>query len=1474
MNPFAKPFIWRRLVTLTVAGVLTAVVILLILLWLGNGPLAPPAQAQAGTGVIRVAPTGADTPGCGSAASPCATVQYAVDQAQPGDEIPVAAGVYTDVQGRSAPPGYNGPPTIFQAVYLSKTVTVRGGYSADFGDWDPDTYPTTLDAQGQGRVMFIVGEISPTIEGLRLTGGDATGLIGSPDGWGNAAGGGGVHIYAATATISGCEIISNTANTDDWGGHGGGLYLYESAATLQGNTITNNVAGRDDGGHGGGIWLWSSPATLKDNIVQNNVASTADWGEGGGIHLSDSDATLQGNRIVNNTASTANIGIGGGLYLGGNATLVGNTVQGNTAGAAGRGHGGGLYLYYSDATLRGNTVQGNTTGTAQQGYGGGLCLKSSDATLQSNTVRGNTTGTAQEGYGGGLYLEESNTRLDNNIIADNQASTNGAGLYVTGSSSHLRHTTIARNTGGDGSGVYATRYDMKSSTVALTNTILTSHTVGIVVIGSNTAILESILWHSNGADISGVGITVNNAITGDPAFVGGGDYHLNADSAAVDAGVEAGLTTDIDGDIRPADFGYDLGADERIGPCLALKKQAWQPVLRVGDTLTYTILVTSIGSEDVPNVILDDPLPPSQQPLAIATDRGVCNLGVGWGGLVTCNLGDMAVGSTAQVTLTVGVTTTRPGPLPYSMRNTVQVQGDNAANEAFEDVLMQDCYVRINGHPPEYATVQAAVDAAREGDTLQVAGLCASVHQRAGLRQVVYLDKSLTLRGGYTTTNWTDPNPAANPTTLDARGQGRVAYITGEIDPTLEGLRLTGGDATGLGGTPYEWIQAGGGVYVYTATATIRDCVIYNNVANTTDYYSWGGGLYLRQSEAALLGNRVQGNTASVASSGSGGGVYLYESPATLENNTIINNIASTGDDKQEGGGGGLCLVHSDATLQGNTIINNIASTGYQSWGQGGGLSLGDSDALLQGNLVEGNIASTNWSGEGGGLYLWGSNATLEGNRIIGNNAGTVGWSYGGGLFLDRSNDTLSNNLIADNQISASGQGAGVYVEAFAPRLLHNTIARNHGGDGSGVYVTLFDNDMVIYRSNVALTNTILVSHTVGIAVTYHNSATLKATLWDNDTDWTGNGILITDGPNWWGDPDFLAPLAGDYHIGPNSMALDRGIAAGVETDIDGDPRPLGPGYDLGMDEAPTASPARPILLAPPDGTLTTTQALTLAWQAGSGSPPTGYNLALDGKTITTTGTSSATVLALGTHTWSVRAYNPIGYSDWAGPWTLMVTDRFPCEQVTGVALRRVTPGTIYAGDLVQFSADLTPDDFDAPYTYTVSVDGQTAVQPTSASADPLAFAHTFPYTGTYSVAVAVWNCGMTETITGTVQVNVYEPGTCIPVEGVELSLLTPAPLYAGDTAQFSADLASKDLTLPYTYTLYLDDMTLAYPQAGETDPLVFSHTFPHTGTYAVEIQIWNCGMTATEAVSDRLSLEIKPGYRIYLPLVLRGSRP
>ncbi len=434
------------------------------LLWLLGGG-APSAHADS---PHRVAPD------CTGIPAPChTTIQEAVDAASPGDVIQVATGVYTNVHGLLAPPGYPDPPAsgiITQVVYISKTVTIQGGYTTT--NWTtpyPITQPTTLDAQGQGRVILIAGDpstssgqaISPTIEGLHITGGDAVGL-GGGGGWGPGDVGGGVHIISATATISNNWVFSNTAY------RGGGLFLSSDSATLSNNTVISNIA---------------------------------DFG--GGLYLGESDATISGNTIISNTA-----GVGGGLVVYGNATLSGNIIMSNIADL-----GGGLILAYTAVTLT------------------------------------------------------------NNVVADNQASTAGSGLYIYGASPRLLHTTIARNgsagltagSGGDGSGVYITDagYDAYS-TVALTNTILVSHSVGISVTGGNTVTVNSVLWHGTPITVSQATtatVTVQNQHQGDPLFAADG-YHLLEGSAAIDKGVDAGVTTDIDGDSRPQGSAPDLGADE------------------------------------------------------------------------------------------------------------------------------------------------------------------------------------------------------------------------------------------------------------------------------------------------------------------------------------------------------------------------------------------------------------------------------------------------------------------------------------------------------------------------------------------------------------------------------------------------------------------------------------------------------------------------------------------------------------------------------------------------------------------------------------------------------------------------------------------------------------------------------------------------------------------------------------------------
>jgi len=346
-----------------------------------------------------------------------------------------------------------------------------------------------------------------------------------------------------------------------------------------------------------------------------------------------------------------------------------------------------------------------------------------------------------------------------------------------------------------------------------------------------------------------------------------------------------------------------------------------------------------------------------------------------------------------------------------------------------------------------FTNVQAAIDAAMGGETIKVAtGVYTSVNTN--------INKTVTIRGGYTMTNWTMPYPITQPTTLDAQGQGRVLFIgiAGGgpwITPTLEGLRITGGSIPGM-------LEYGGGVYIQSAEATFNNCQIFSNTA-------WsGGGL---------------------------GGQY---SSVTFNNSTIVSNSAQFG-------GGVLLDNNSDATLNENIVSFNKATN------------------------------------SGGGIVLNGAYATLR------------------------------NTVIADNQ--ADRKGGGLNIADSTVRLLHTTLARNkiiNDVNGSGVLVERYS-----ARTRVWMTNTIVVSHTIGISVTAGATATLESTLWGsgawpNGVDWGGGGNLVTGTHNFWGDPAFAAD---GYHLTAGSAALNRGVDTGVSTDIDGNTRPDGCFSDLGADE-------------------------------------------------------------------------------------------------------------------------------------------------------------------------------------------------------------------------------------------------------------------------------------------------------------------
>jgi hypothetical protein len=499
-----------RLLVPLLSGLVLAMALVLGVAWAG---------APAGGAVRYVSPAGADSGACDTSAAPCATVQYAVDVAAEGDEVRVAAGTYTGVLTRSAPSGYPGPTVITQTLHLTKSVTVQGGYSADFSAQDPDLYTTTLDAQGLGRLLFIAEDIAPTVRDLHLVNGDAGGLGGHPV-VSNTAGGG-IYVVTATAMLDNLHVVSNTAPGFSYGG---GVFLYHSPSTLSQNTLQGNFAGYQ----GGGVDLFESDALVMDNLILENEANV-----GGGLHAYQSSFILSRNLVQENEGFSggAGISIDNSNYPNYLPLLSGNLVLSNTA-MSGFGYGGGLYLFFSDPAMSGNLFQGNTSD-----------------------------------FGGGAYVYLSEPTSTNDVFLGNQASQTAPGVYLNGSQLLFTHATLSGNSGGDGSGLYLLENSDFGSTIystaVLTNAIVVEHSLGITTSIGNTATVNGVLWFNNsGGDTAGAGTAlVSNAFTGDPAFAADG-YHLTANSLALDRGVDSGVADDLDGDPRPQGAAHDLGADE------------------------------------------------------------------------------------------------------------------------------------------------------------------------------------------------------------------------------------------------------------------------------------------------------------------------------------------------------------------------------------------------------------------------------------------------------------------------------------------------------------------------------------------------------------------------------------------------------------------------------------------------------------------------------------------------------------------------------------------------------------------------------------------------------------------------------------------------------------------------------------------------------------------------------------------------
>jgi uncharacterized repeat protein (TIGR01451 family) len=834
-------------------------------------------------------------------------------------------------------------------------------------------------------------------------------------------------------------------------------------------TIENlSLTGGNAASSGGGIYHAGDNLTLNNTVVFSNTAGTS----GGGIYNAGGVLNVNNGSVVADNRTT-NSGPGGGIWNSGTLAVTDSTVRDNYA----SNNGGGIYNSGS-ATIANSMILSNTMSFVGQGGGGVFNDTGSVLTIDSSTIAYNVTEATPtcSSQGGGIRNVGTLTVVNSTIDANEARSvagfttSTGGGVYLGSGVATLTGTTISGNSAGSGA--------FNGNT----------HGGGITVIGGSMLTLTNSTISGNSASDDGGGIYANTAT------IYMANVTLSNNTATSDGGGIDNYGTVYFKNTIIA--GNTAGASNP--DCRNL--YGW-PLASQGHNLVQTVSSDcNISGDTATNITGQDPL------LDLLADNG----------------GDTQTHALLPGSPAIDAGTCAGAPLA-DQRGVTRPQGMGCDIGAYE---AQTCYATPDDGATVYDTVQPAIDAAGPGDTVKVAGYCSGVQMRGGLLQTVYVSKTLTVRGGYTPANWTVSNSVANPTTLDALGLGRVMVITGTIAPTVEGLRITGGDASGLGGG-YWWADDfGGGVYVYSAAATINNCMVYSNTASSANW-GYGGGVALYLSNATLEDNTIQNNIASTADSGYGGGVYLADAEgATLTSNTVRDNTASTAD---WGYGGGIYIEYGAATLVSNTVQSNTAST--LSTGRGGGVYLDGSPSTLTGNTVVNNTASIIAQGRGGGISVNYSDASLTNNTVQGNTASTGSWGRGGGLYLYDSAATLIGNTVTDNTASSVGDGWGggvdllyeecsVCMAMFEGNSIRNNVASTtSNGWGGGLHVYGGSASSIVLTRNTVVSNTATLNPTAmgeggGVWIgEFWDNGTFTMTnnlIADNHATTAGSGLYVT----------------------------------------------------------------------------------------------------------------------------------------------------------------------------------------------------------------------------------------------------------------------------------------------------------------------------------------------------------------------------
>ncbi len=359
-----------------------------------------------------------------------------------------------------------------------------------------------------------------------------------------------------------------------------------------------------------------------------------------------------------------------------------------------------------------------------------------------------------------------------------------------------------------------------------------------------------------------------------------------------------------------------------------------------------------------------------------------------------------------------------------------------------------------------YASLSAALAAAGVGRTAVL--IAAGAYPTRDLQ----LESGADLYGGFHPVGWTR-DIHANPTILDAQGEGRVLSVeasatpSGEARPRLDGLHIQGGLVRG----------PGGGILIDGASPVLTNNVFVGNATQQPDGWAPkylhetahdGGAIFCRNGGAPEIRNNLIVDNAT--ETGRGAGIaFDGDCDGLIADNVIIGNVAGGNDPFRSSDGGGISIFNSSSPeIEGNVVLGNRALNNND----GGGIFVAYwSSAKLRDNLIVGNQGGD----DGGGLFVGGQEhrydrpfdplpgaadffVEVTGNQFFGNtnpsgNSGALRITMesrgriegnlaalNGGFYLQRSELEVTDNTILEDTLLIETK------EGLEPTLFRNNI--------------------------------------------------------------------------------------------------------------------------------------------------------------------------------------------------------------------------------------------------------------------------------------------------------------------------------------------------------------------------------------------------------------------------------------------------